>query len=292
MIALAALVGALVAGGVVAVLFAVNSPPRSPSPSSTGLWKKVVDGPASQHGPRLLIAVAAGLVTAAITGWPLLVLLVPAVAFALPALLAAPPNRELDLLQAIDRWVRTLGSLLPTGRSIADAVRVSTRQAPTLIAPNLRVLAARLDDRWTIERALRAMADELDSPDADAVLAALALAAQRGGTGAGVTLAALADNLTDRLRALREISTERAKPRFVVRQVTLITTFVLGAALLFGGDFFAPFGTPFGQLLLAVLVLAYLGSLLFLRRMTLPRPRRRILTMDPATADATAGAVP
>ena len=281
MTALAALCGALVAGGIVAVLFAVNRPPQSRVPSSTGLWKRAVDERARKQGGRLLVALVAGLVAAAITGWPLLVLIVPAVAFALPILLAAPPNRDLDLLQAIDRWVRTLGSLLPTGRSIADAIRVSMKQAPALIAPNLRVLAARLDDRWTIEQALRALADELDSPDADAVLAALALAAQRGGTGAGVTLAALADNLQDRLRALREISTERAKPRFVVRQVTLITSIVLGAALLFGGDFFAPFGTPLGQVLLAGLVVAYLGSLLFLRRMTLPRPRGRILTAVP-----------
>jgi Flp pilus assembly protein TadB len=287
-IALAALVGALIAGGLVAVLFAVNSPPRSPSALSTGLWKKVVDGRSRSHWTRLLVSVATGLVATTITGWPLLVVLVPAAGFALPALLTAPPNRELDLLQAIDRWVRTLGSLLPTGRSIADAIRVSTRQAPALIAPSLRLLAARLDDRWTIEQALRAMADELDSPDADAVLAALALAAQRGGTGAGLTLAALADNLQDRLRALREISTERAKPRVVVRQVTLITTAVLGVALLFGGDFFAPFGTPIGQVLLTVLVAAYLGSLLFLRRMTLPRPRQRILTT--AGAGSAAGA--
>jgi len=216
-------------------------------------------------------------VAAALTGWWLLLLVVPGVAVVLPMLLSAPPNRELELIQAIDRWVRTLGSLLPTGRSIPDAIRVSVRQAPEALAPNLRRLAARLDDRWTIEQALREMAEELDSPDADAVLAALALAAQRGGTGAGATLSALADNLQDRLRALREISTERAKPRFVVRQVTLITAVVLGLAMLFGGSFFAPFGTPIGQLLLAVLVAAYLSSLLFLRRMTLPRPRQRIL---------------
>ena len=288
MTALAALCGALLLGGIVAVLRAFNSRPRSPAPSSTGLWTRLVDGRGATQWGRLLASVVAGIVAAAITGWPLLVLLVPAVAFALPVLLAAPPDRDLDLLQAIDRWVRTLGSLLPTGRSIADAIRVSVKQAPALIAPNLRLLAARLDDRWTIEQALRALADELDSPDTDAVLAALALAAQRGGTGAGITLAALADNLQDRLRALREISTERAKPRFVVRQVTLITTVVLGAALLFGGDFFAPFGTPVGQALLAVLVVTYLGSLLFLRRMTLPRPRQRILTALPDEARAAA----
>jgi tight adherence protein B len=218
-----------------------------------------------------------GAVAAVWSGWALLMVIVPLAAVAIPALLSAPPNREVELLQAIDRWLRSLASLLATGRSISDAIRVSARQAPAGLALSLRRLVARLDDRWTIEQALFEMAEELNSPDTDAVLAALALAAQRGGTGARATLEALADNLQDRLRALREISTERAKPRFVVRQVTLITAVVLGLALLFGGSFFEPFGTPLGQVLLAGLVSAYLGSLLFLRRMTLPRSRQRIL---------------
>ena len=63
----------------------------------------------------------------------------------------------------------------------------------------------------------------------------------------------------------------------VVRQVTVITLAVLGLALLFGGSFFAPYGTPLGQVLLAVLVGIYLGALVFLRRLTLPRTRQRIL---------------
>jgi Flp pilus assembly protein TadB len=278
---LATLCGVLVAGGLVLAVAGFSSPPGRPGPASTRLWRRAA---ASRLGEsirrrwwQLLLAVLAGFVASAVTGWPLLVVVVPAAGYGLPVILSAPANRDLALLEALDRWVRTLGSLLPTGRSITDAVRVSVRQAPALLAPHLRLLTTRLDDRWTIEQALFALADELDSADADAVLAALALAAERGGTGAGATLAALADNISDRLRALREIETERAKPRIVVRQVAIITVVVLGLALAFGGSFFAPFGTELGQLLLAVLVAAYLGSLLFLRRMTLPRPRPRIL---------------
>jgi Flp pilus assembly protein TadB len=278
---LAAVCGILVAGGIPLVVAGLRDSPATAVPPSTGLWKRLVDGPGGALVRRrwwqLLTAVVAGVIAGALTGWPLLLVLVPTVAFGLPVVLAAPANRDLALLQALDRWVRTLGSLLPTGRSIPDAIRVSVRQAPALLAPHLRVLTARLDDRWTIEQALFALADELASADADAVLAALALASQRGGTGAGVTLGALADNIQDRLRALREIETERAKPRMVVRQVTIITVVVLGLALIFGGSYFVPYGTPPGQLILAVLVAAYLGSLLFLRRLTLPRPRQRIL---------------
>jgi Flp pilus assembly protein TadB len=278
---LAALCGVLVAGGAVLSIVGLHRRPVRPDEFSTGLWKKVVDSSIGKavraRWWQLALAVAAGLFAAALVGWPLLAVLVPTVAYGLPVVLSAPANRDLAVLEALDRWVRTLGSLLPTGRSITDAIRVSVRQAPALLAPHLRLLTARLDDRWTSSQALLALAEELDSPDADAVLAALSLAADRGGTGATATLAALADNVQDRLRAFREIETERAKPRIVVRQVTVITLVVLSLAMLFGGSFFAPYGSGLGQLLLTVLVLAYLGSLLFLRRLTLPRARQRIL---------------
>jgi len=91
------------------------------------------------------------------------------------------------------------------------------------------------------------------------------------------TLAALADSIQERLKVMREIEAERAKPRYVVRQVTLITVVVLGAALVFGRDFFRPYGTPTGQAVLIALVALYAGSLLQLKRMTIPRHRARIL---------------
>ncbi len=251
---LAGLCGVLIAGGLVVFAAGLRRRPAEVTGLSTGLWKKVVDSSIARTVRRrwwqLALALVAGVVAAAVVGWPLLAVLVPVVAYGLPMVLSAPSNRDLAVLEALDRWVRSLASLLPTGRSISDAIRVSVAQAPALLAPQLRLLTARLDDRWTTAQALLSLADELDSPDADAVLAALSLAADRGGTGATATLAALADNIQDRLRALREIETERAKPRIVVRQVTLITLVVLGLALLFGGSFFAPYGSPLGQLLL------------------------------------------
>lgn len=278
---LATVCGMLVGGGMVLLVAGVHSPPTGAPPSSTRVWKSLVDGRGGRAVRRrwwqVLAAVLAGLVAGAVTGWPLLVVLVPVVAFGIPVVLSAPPNRDLALLEALDRWVRTLGSLLPTGRSITDAIRLSQRQAPERLAGPLRLLVARLDDRWTSGEALRAMADELDSADADAVLAALALAAERGGTGAAATLHALADTIQDRLRAQREIETERAKPRIVVRQVTIISVAVLALALVFGRAFFEPYATPTGQVILACLLAAYVLSLIVLRRMTMPRRRERIL---------------
>ena len=60
-----------------------------------------------------------------------------------------------------------------------------------------------------------------------------------------------------------------------------MTVVVLALAFVFGGQFFAPYASGLGQALLALLVAAYLGSLLFLRRLTTPRPRQRILSSAP-----------
>lgn len=273
----AASCGVLLAGGLIAVIVGWRAPA---APVSRSYHRRLTDL-SSKIGPRRLALAAAwltvGLMAASITRWPLLVVVVPGLGIGLPLLLGKPSNRELELLQALDRWVRTMAAILPTGRSIGDAIRVSVRQAPTLLVEPLSLLVDRLDDRWTLTQALYAMADDLDSADADAVLASLALAAQRGGTGAQATLSSLADAIQERLKALREIEAERAKPRIVVRQVTTITLTVLGGALLFGGTFFEPYRSGIGQVILAVLITAYLGSLVFLRRLTVARPRQRIL---------------
>jgi Flp pilus assembly protein TadB len=274
--ALAAFFGLLICGGTMLIVAGFRSVPaaRTHPRLLAHSWQRAAT---RRRSLQLVLALLAGCAAAGWTGLPMLAAIVPAAAFGLPVLLSTPVNRDAELLEALDRWVRNLAALLPTGRSITDAVRVSARQAPALLGPDLRLLVARLDDRWTIEQALTAMAESLGSADADAILAALILAAERGGTGATATLNALADTVQDRLRALREIETERAKPRIVVRQVTIFTVAALGLALLFGGSFFAPFGSLHGQFLLTILVIAYLGSLLFLRRMALPRPRQRIL---------------
>jgi len=273
-----------VAGGVLLVAWVAGVPARRAAPrstgSSTGLWTKAVD--AGRRVERrtwahLGVSSAAAVVLALWTGWPLLLAIVPLAGVGLPRLLSSPRQVDIELLQALDRWVRGMTAALSTGKSITDALRLSARNPPPGLAEPLVQLVRRLDARWAPDHALLALADQLDSPDADAVVASLVLSVRRGGNGALLTLAALADSLQDRLRALREIEAERAKPRVVVRQITVITLVVLAGSLLFGRSFFAPYGTPLGQVILAALLTAYVGSLVLLRRMTLPRRRQRIL---------------
>lgn len=275
--------GTCLALGGVLVLIAVATGVLTSTPkpaSSTRLWTQTVDKMRVVSPRRwILIVVAAGsaIVASLWTGWPILLLIVPVAILGIPALLSAPPPRDLLLLEALDRWVRGLAATMGAGRSITDALRTGARNAPEQLREPLVLLVRRLDDRWSAPQALLVMADELGSADADAIIASLVLAAQRGGQGAVTTLAALADSLQERLKVMREVEAERAKPRYVVRQVTAITLVVLAAGALFGRAFFTPYGTPTGQIVLIGLVGLYAGSLLRLKRMTVPRQRARIL---------------
>lgn len=283
----AAACGTLVLGGLWAIIHGFRRVPAPAAGRSTGrhtaggAWSRLTRRPPGRRGRirdrLLLIGSALGLIAYLVTGWFLLLPVVPLAFVGVPYLLGDPPNSEVEMLSSLDRWVRGMAATLQTGQSITDALRGSSRNAPQLLAGEVRLLVARLEHRWPVGDALRAMADALDSPDADAVLAALALAAHRGGTGATKTLSALTDSIQERLRALRDIESERAKPRVVVRQVTIISLAVLGIALVVGGDFFAPYRSGIGQIILSGLLTAYVLSLLVMRRITAPPRRQRIL---------------
>ncbi|GAB3917298.1 hypothetical protein GCM10011575_32060 [Microlunatus endophyticus] len=280
--------GMLLVGGVVLVAAGLRrraeiaaSAVRREGPSVAELWARFSRRPPGEAGRRrdliLLAALVAGFVVAAITGWVIMVVVLPAVAWVLPLILSPPRDRDVVLLEALDRWVRSLSASLPTGKSVPDAIRLSGRTAPDAIAEPLGGLISRLNNRWDSRDALMRFADDLDSPDSDTVIAALILAANRGANGAALTLSELADSIQSQLKGRREIATERAKPYIVVRQVTVITALTLGGALTFAHTFFEPYGTGIGQLILAVLILLYLGSLLLMRRRATPQKRQRIL---------------
>lgn len=275
----AAAAGALVALGIILCVVGMQKHEPSPQPS-TGLWTTLGTRWKRVSVRAKLWAAASvllGIAIAALTGFLLAIVLMPALMVGVPYVLGAPPSNEIELLAALDRWVRLLSTSISTGKSIRDAIFSTRAQAPAMLAPHVDALCARLDQRWTTKDALLTFADELGSADADAVAAALAIAAARGGIGTQSTLTGLSATIQDRLRALREVETERAKPRTVVRQVTTITLAVLIGAILFNGRFFEPYLTGIGQLIALALAAAYAGCLVVLRRKSIPDPAPRFL---------------
>ena len=278
---LAALAGALVVGGVLLGIYALTPrpapPPRPARPARTGRLIRWWRSLPVWHRWSSLAALAIGVLVMVATGWVVAVPVLPAAVLGLPALLmVSSADRQIARMDAIAEWTRNLAGVLTAGQGIEAALQASLRSAPDPIRPVVARLVGRMRARWSTEQALRAFADDLNDATGDLVCAALILGVARRGDGLARVLHDLAESVSADVRGRRMIEADRAKPRASARMVTLLS---IGAMVFFGlgGRFFAPYGTPIGQLILLVLLTIYGLLLWWLRRMAEIQPATRFL---------------
>jgi len=275
-----ALAGALVVAGILGVYAGTRPTPAPPAaprrPNRTRLAHRL-GGLTRTTRLLLIVGTTVGLVVAAVTGWLLAVIAIPAVAVGLPLLLSTPPSAaRIDKLEAMEEWTRALSGVLTVGVGLEQALTATLRSTPEPIRPEVTTLVARLRSRWSTEAALRAFADDLDDATGDLVAANLILGARRRGAGLASVLDALAESVATDVRARRAIEADRAKPRATARAVTAITITVLGFLAL-TGSYIQPYRTPLGQVLLVTLLTGYVATLIWLRRMAVGEPLPRFL---------------
>jgi Flp pilus assembly protein TadB len=272
-----AVAGALVAGGLLTLLVGLRrTPVVEAAPGRPHQPRRLQ--PLSRRARLLLLAgFGVGVVAWLITGWPLAVLMAPAAAVGLPMLLAAPPAAaRIGRLEAMEEWTRSLSGVLTVGVGLEQALVATLRSTPAPITGEVSRLVARLRARWTTEDALRAFAEELDDATGDLVAANLILGARRRGAGLASVLEGLAESVAADVRARRQVEADRAKPRATARWVTLISASVL-VILAVSGPYVEPYRSPLGQLILLALLSAYVGTLIWMRRMAMGRPLPRFL---------------
>lgn len=224
-----------------------------------------------------LAGVAGGIVLWLLSGWIIALIAVPAAAIGIPLLMGkGNEGANIERLESIETWTRSLSGLIVSGAGLEQAIIAALPSTPRPIQDEVTRLVSRLNARWPIEEALQGFADDLADPTGDLVVAHLQLAAKERGPGLANALDDLAGDVFDEVKARRQIEADRAKPRQNVRLITYITLAVL-ALLPLGGQFFAPYGTPVGQLLLTVWLLVYVAVLVWLKQFSSGRPTPRIL---------------
>jgi len=275
-----ALAGALVVAGVIGLVIGLQPSEHGDRPARPHRTLRL-----SKPTRRLLLAgVAAGVLAFAITGWVLALVATPVAFVGLPVLLSSSSAHErIVRLEAMEEWTRTLAGVLTVGVGLEQALVTSLRSTPAAINPEVTRLVSRLRARWKTEDALRALADELDDATGDLVAANLILGAQRRGAGLASVLEGLAESVAADVRARRQIEADRAKPRATARWVTLISVGVL-VVLAISGTYVEPYRSPLGQVILVLLLAAYVATLVWMKRMAIGRPMPRFL----ATADGVA----
>lgn len=278
---LAALAGAMIVGGVLLGIYGMIPRPVPPArpkrPARSGRLIRWCRGLPAWQRWASIAGLLAGVVVMVATGWVIAVPVLPAAVLGLPALLmVTSADRQIARMDAIAEWTRNLAGVLTAGQGIEAAIQASLRSAPDAIRPEVGRLVGRMRSRWSTEQALRAFADDLDDATGDLVCAALILGAARRGDGLARVLHDLAESVSADVRGRRMIEADRAKPRASARMVTLLS---IGALVFFGlgGRFFAPYSTPFGQVILLTLLSCYGLLLWWLRRMAEIQPATRFL---------------
>lgn len=269
-----AVAGALVTGGLLLVAVGLTKAPPRPARTRSRARRIRLS---RRTRTLLLVGAVIGAVVAVLTGWVVAVVIVPAATAGLPLLLSAPPaEQELKRLEAMEEWVRSIAGVLTAGVGLEQALITSLRSTPEAIKPEIARLVGRLRSRWDTPTALRLLADDLDDTTGDLIAANLLLGARRRGGGLAPILDALAESVGQEVRARREIEADRAKPRSNARLITGISVAVLGF-LAFSGDYVAPYGSPFGQALLLVLLVCYVAALVWMRVMARGKPMPRFI---------------
>ncbi|WP_329521852.1 type II secretion system F family protein [Spirillospora sp. NBC_01491] len=226
---------------------------------------------------RVLAGVGAGLAVLLMSGWPVAAVAVAAGVYAVPPMLSGrAPQSRIARLEALAQWARRLAETMGASRGLEQALARSARIAPEAIAGPVGLLAERLNNHANTEKALRGFAEELDDPVGDLIASALILAARRRGPGTREALSLLSSAVEHEVVVRRDVEAERAGLRTTLL-VIVASVGVLSVLFASSQTLAAPYGTPLGQSVLAVVAGIYAAGLWWMRRLAVLSTGTRFL---------------
>jgi Flp pilus assembly protein TadB len=280
--------GAVAGGGVVLLIYSLTRhepvpvDPRSPSIRLIRQMRAL--------GTRLPIAVLVGLLVLLITHWPVGGIAAAGLALAGPTLVGGSRSerRAAERVEALAIWTESLRDTIAGAVGLEQAIISTSRAAPAAIAEELVTLADRLRVRMPLTQALHRLADDLDDPSADLVVAALLLNSRLRGPGLRQVLTSLSTSARAELEMRGRVTAGRAATRRSVQIVVGFTVGFVSLLVLFNPSYVEPYDHPIGQLVLLFVVGLFAAGFLWLKRLAAYDVPERFLYTDRAAADAAA----
>jgi len=234
-------------------------------------------GPA---GLRIACGVGVGLVVLLLTRWVPVAVAAGAAVAVWPALFGAAAEQRVSIqrLEGLAAWVEGLRDAIATSRGLPEALPAASARAHPALAGPLQQLTARIEAREPIEAVLRRLADDLDDPIADQAVAALILNYRAQGRQLKTALTALAAATRREVETRRAVESDRRSTRRAVALIMTATVAVMVAMAVFVRDYAAPYATPTGQLVLAVVVALLAAGFAVIRTLSRYRTPDRFLT--------------
>jgi len=273
------LAGALVGAGVLLVVLALRGTEPRPPRVRSG------QGRLQRIGVRGLVAVGVALLVLVVTRWPVAALAAGAFAVAAPALLggARLERDQTARLEGLAAWTESLRDTIAGAVGLEQAIPASVHAASPAIRPQLRLLVDRLRVRVPLPVALRRLADDLDDPSADLVIASLVLNSKLRGPGLRQVLTSLSDSARAELEMRQRVSAGRASTRRSAQVVTIFSLGMMAVLAVANRQFVAPYATFEGQLVLVVVAGFFAGGFWWMKRLSgVEMPRRFLVAREDA----------
>ena len=234
---------------------------------------------------RGAVAVVTGILVLVATRWVVAGVGVALLAYSWRSLSGAGSERAaIARLEGLATWTESLRDTIAGAVGLEQAIPSSTRiAAPAIREPLLR-LVDRLHTRMPMPDALRLFAGDLDDPSADLIIAALIINSRLRGPGLRDLLGALSRSVREELDMRRKVSAERRSTRRSVQIVILVSVGMAIVLAFVDRSFLAPYSTPFGQLVLALIAVLYGLGIWWLRRLARFESPQRMLGDSAAAA--------
>jgi Flp pilus assembly protein TadB len=258
------LLGAVVGGGVVLLVRSLVGFPVD---------ERVAEGGGSlaeriqAAGRRVPFAIGAFLLVLLLTRW-----VVVAVACALLVLFwnrlfggAREARQGLARLEALAAWTESLRDTVAGAVGLEQAIPATAYAASPAIRTDLTTLSDRLRVRVPLPEALKRFAEEVDDAGADLIIAALILNSRLRGPGLRDVLTSLARSARLELEMRQRIFASRASTRRSVTIVVAVTVFFVVGLRVFNPSYVAPYGSPFGQIVLMGIMAIFGAGVMWLR---------------------------
>jgi len=251
----------------IAALRGVNPQARNHPP---GGWQiRLQQARSAIVSVRAGIAGGVGVLILVLTRWPVAAAAMAALILLWPYLFGGlrAENLAVARLEALVVWTESLRDTLSANASLEQAIAASTQRAPLLIQPALARLAGQLRVQTPLDAALLDLAEDLQAPGADLVIAALVLSVRRRGDRLAQVLSGLSTTAREELDLRRRVTAGRAGIRRSVQIIVVITVTIAGYLTFFGGAFMDPYDNVAGQLALAVVVALFAAGFAWMRHL-------------------------
>lgn len=284
---LAIVIGGLTGGALfLAVLALYGLPARRPG-GGPGRLERIRRDFLSVRGG---VAVVAGILILVATRWVVAGIGVGLLAYNWRSLSGATSERlAIARLEGLATWTESLRDTIAGAVGLEQAIPSSTRIATPAIREPLLKLVDRLHTRMPMPDALRLFATDLDDSSADLIIAALIINSRLRGPGLRDLLGALSGSVREELDMRRKVSAERRSTRRSVQIVIGVSVGMAVILALVDRSFLAPYSSPFGQLVLALIAVLYGLGIGWLRRLARFESPQRLLGDGAASARTAAG---